>query len=151
MQRLVFTWQRLTILPAHLPLLHTPLAADDDLGAGVLLHVLEGVSSGSNEQSNKVDVRMTVLGDHHLVTHLHHRSLVVWRRLVVSVDEHHLLDAVVPHLLQLLPLPVLPRVQPLPVRGVDGFRRWRPILGVQRYAKVSASQSSARFLYFQLH
>ena len=52
--------------------------------------------------------------------------LVVWGWFVVHVDHHHPLDAVVPHLLQLLPLAVLPSIESLAVRGVDWLRRGRP-------------------------
>ena len=140
MQRLVLSWQRLTVLASHLALLDTALASDDDLGSGVLLHVLQSVSSWSNQQAHKVDVRMIVLGNHHFVTHFDLRSprnspndfgsiseetilLVIGRGLVIRVDEHHLLDAVMPHLLQLFPLPVLSRVQSLAIGRVDGLRR----------------------------
>ena len=70
-QRLVLSWQGLSILPSHLPLLHAPLPADDDLGSGVFLHVLQGVPSRPDQQTHEVDVRVVVLGDHHLVAHLH--------------------------------------------------------------------------------
>ena len=52
--------------------------------------------------------------------------LVIWRRFVVVVDHHHLLDAVVSHVLQLLPLPVLSGVQSLPVRRIYRLRGRRP-------------------------
>ena len=65
-------------------------------------------------------------------------SLVVWRGLVFAVDEQHLLDGIVSHLLKLLPLAIFPRVQPLTIRGVDGLRRGRPenitILGTENLA-----------------
>ena len=70
-QWLVLSWQRLPVLPSNLPFLHAPLPAYDDLGSGVLLHVLQGVPSWSDQQADKVDVRVVVLGDHHLVTDLH--------------------------------------------------------------------------------
>lgn len=64
--------------------------------------------------------------------------LIIWRRLVFAVDEQHLLDGVVSHLLKLLPLAIFPGVQPLTIRGVDGLRRWRPenirILGTENLA-----------------
>ena len=52
--------------------------------------------------------------------------LVIWRWFVVVVDHHHLLDAVVSHVLQLLPLPVLPGVESLPIRRIYRLRRRRP-------------------------
>ena len=57
--------------------------------------------------------------------------LVVGRRLVLGVEKHHFLDAVMPHVLQLLPLPVLPSVQPLAVATVDWFGTWRPAQAVR--------------------
>ncbi len=54
------------------------------------------------------------------------RSLVVRRWLVIGVDGQHVRDGMVTRLLQLLPLAVLPRVQPLAIRRVDGLRRGRP-------------------------
>ena len=52
--------------------------------------------------------------------------LVIWRWFVVVVDHHHLLDTVVSHVLQLLPLPILSGVESLPVRRIDGLGRRRP-------------------------
>ena len=66
-------------------------------------------------------------------------SLVIWRGLVLGVDEEHLLDGVVPHLLKLLPLAIFPRVQPLAIRGVYWLRRGRPanssILGTGKLSR----------------
>ena len=53
-------------------------------------------------------------------------SLVVRRRLVVAVDGHELLDALVTSLLQLFPLAVLTSVHPLAVRRVDRLGRGGP-------------------------
>ena len=55
-----------------------------------------------------------------------YHSLVIWRGLVLAVDKKHLLDGIVPHLLELLPLAIFPRVQPLAIRGVYWLRRGRP-------------------------
>ena len=60
------------------------------------------------------------------IDHNSHYILVIWRRFVIIVDQHHLLDTVVSHVLQLLPLPVLPGVQSLPVRRVNRLRGRRP-------------------------
>ena len=54
--------------------------------------------------------------------------LVIWRWFVVVVDHHHLLDAVVSHVLQLLPLAVLSGVQSLPVRRIDRLGGRRPTI-----------------------
>ena len=67
---------------------------------------------------------MTNINQWHVMMLYH--SLVIWRGLVLAVDEKHLLDGIVPHLLELLPLAIFPRVQPLTIRGVDGLRRGRP-------------------------
>jgi len=122
MERLVLTRQGLTIFPPDLALLDTALATNNDLSSGLFLHVLQSVSSGSNQQSHEVNVRVIVLRNHHLVAHFNHWRLVIWWRFVLRVHEHHLLDAVVSHLLQLFPLPVFPGVQPLAIRGVDWLR-----------------------------
>ena len=53
--------------------------------------------------------------------------LVVWRRLVVYVDSHELLDALVTGLFQFSPLPVLTGVHPLAIGRVDGLGRRRPV------------------------
>merc|ERR1719410_465520 len=127
-QRLVLARQRLPVLPADLALLDAALAADDDLGAGVLLHVLESVTSRTDQKAHEVDVRMTVLRDHHLVANLDLGRLVVWRRFVLRINGQHPLDTLVSHLLQLLPLAVLAGVQPLAVRGVDRLGGWRPAI-----------------------
>ena len=52
--------------------------------------------------------------------------LVIWRWFVVVVDQHHLLDAVVSHVLQLFPLAILSGVQSLPVRRIYRLRGGRP-------------------------
>jgi len=86
MQGLVFSWQRLPIFPSNLALFDATLAPDDDLRSSVLLHVLQSVPSWSNEQAYKVDVRMFLLGNHHLVRHFHCWRLIVGRSFVVWVD-----------------------------------------------------------------
>ena len=53
-------------------------------------------------------------------------SLVIRGRLVLAVDEQHLLDGIVSHLLKLLPLAVFPRVQSLTIRRVNWLRGGRP-------------------------
>jgi len=126
MQGLVFSWQRLPVLPSNLALFDAAFAPDDDLRSSVLLHVLQSVPSWSNEQPNKVDVGMFLLRNHHLVRHLHCGRLIVRRGFVVWVDQHHLLDAVVPDIFKFLPLAILSRVQPLPVPAVDRLRTRRP-------------------------
>lgn len=55
-----------------------------------------------------------------------YRLPVVRGRLVVRVKENHLLDGLMALLLQLFPLTVLPRVEPLPVAGVDRLRARGP-------------------------
>jgi len=150
MKRFIFTRQGLTIFSPNFSLFHTSFSSDDDLGSCVLFHVLEGIASGSNQQSNKVDVRMIILRNHNFITHFYLRSLVIWWRLVLGVDDHHPLDALVPHLLQLLPLPVLPRVQPLAVGGVDRLGGGRPILRVDWNTKISTPQSSTCLFNFEL-
>ena len=39
----------------------------------VFLEVFESVASGSDEEADKVDVGVLLLGNHHLVTHTHNR------------------------------------------------------------------------------
>lgn len=50
MQRLVFTRQHLSILPAHLPLLHRTFAPDHDLGTTLLLNVLQCIATNKSKE-----------------------------------------------------------------------------------------------------
>lgn len=75
-QRLILAGQRLPIFAAHLALLHRPLATDYDLGARVLLHRLQRVAARSDQQAHKVDVRMLLLRNEHLVADTNHRGSI---------------------------------------------------------------------------
>lgn len=138
-QRLVFTRQRLAVLATHLALLDRALAPNDDLGTRLFFHRFEGIASGSNEQPDKVDFRVLVLRNHYFVVDFDLRWLVVWRRLVVYVDSHELLDALVTGLFQFSPLPVLTGVHPLAIGRVDGLGRRRPVFWVWRNSEISHS------------
>jgi len=140
MQGLVFSWQWLPVFSPNLSLFDATLAPNDDLCTSILLHVLQSVPSWSNEKSDKVDVRMFLLGDHHLVRHLHCRRLIVRRSFVVRVDQHHLLDAIMPDVFEFFPFAIFSRVQPLPVPAVDRLRTWRPIILVAGDPQVAAPQ-----------
>lgn len=124
-QRFVLPGQRLTILPANLTLLHRSLAPDDDLRSGILLHGLQRVSTRSNQQPDKVDVRMFLLRNQHLVADANNRRFVVRRGFKFRIHTLHALNQLVALLLELLPRTELARVQPLAVAAVDRFRRWR--------------------------
>lgn len=80
-QWFVLTWQRLAILTAHFAFLDGTLATDYDLGTGVLFHGLEGIATWSNQQTDKVDVRMLFLRDEHLVADTNHRRPVEQNRM----------------------------------------------------------------------
>lgn len=148
MQWLVLARQRLAVLATDLALLDGAFAADDDLGTRLFLHRFESVASWPNEEADKVDLRVVILRNHHFVVHLDLRRLVVRRRLVVVVDGHELLDALVTCLLQLSPLPVLPSVHALAVRRIDGLGRRRPVFWVWRNSEISHSQASRCILDF---
>lgn len=45
MQRLIFPWQHLSILSAHLALLHRTFTPDHDLGTAFLLNVLQSITT----------------------------------------------------------------------------------------------------------
>lgn len=124
-QRFVLPGQRLTILPANLTLLHRPLAPNDDLRSGILLHGLQRVSTRSNQQPDKVNVRMFLLRNQHLVADANNRRFVVRRGFKFRIHTLHALNQLVALLFELLPRTKLARVQPLAVAAVDRFRRWR--------------------------
>lgn len=125
MQRFVLPGQRLTILPANLTLLNRALAPNDDLRSGILLHGLQRVSTRSNQQPDKVNVRMFLLRNQHLVADANNRRFVVRRGFKFRIHTLHALNQLVALLLELLPRTELARVQPLAVAAVDRFRRWR--------------------------
>lgn len=58
---LILARQHLAVLAAHLALLHGALAADHDLGAALLLDVLQGVATG--EGKARLGVRRLRYGD----------------------------------------------------------------------------------------
>ena len=150
-QRLVLARQRLPVLAPHLTLLYRALAADDDLGARVLLHRLQRVAARPDQQPDEVDIGVLLLRDEHLVADanhwrsvgkakvafmsclLHHplhrnHLLVVRRRLKVRIERLHALDELVALLLQLLARAELARVQPLAVAAVNRFGRRGPVV-----------------------
>ena len=51
-------------------LLDTALAADGDLGVGLLLHALLGVAARSDDQPDEIVARIVLLGDEHLRTRI---------------------------------------------------------------------------------
>ena len=67
MERFILAREGLTVPGGHLALLDAALAPDNDLGPGLLLHHLEGVAAGPDEQAHKVDLGVEVLRYHHLV------------------------------------------------------------------------------------
>lgn len=67
MQRFILPRQRLTILATHFSLLDRTLAAYNNLGSGVLLHGLERITTWTNQETHKIDVRMLLLWYQHLI------------------------------------------------------------------------------------
>lgn len=92
MQRLIFPWQHLSVLSAYLPLLHRTFTPDHDLGAALLLNVLQCITTWPDQETNKVDFWVFILGDHNFVIDSGGWRLVVCRGLEVRVESNHLSD-----------------------------------------------------------
>lgn len=146
MQRFILSRQWLTVLASNFSLLHGALATDDDLGSGVLLHGLQGVSTRPDQQADKVDVRMLFLGDEDLVADANHRRFVIRRWLKVRIHALHPLDQQMTLFFQLLPGAELAGIQPLAIAAVDRLRRWRSFFQILRYHHVPGAQLPADFL-----
>ena len=51
--------------------------------------------------------------------------LIIWWWFVLGVNSQHPLNRAMSRFFQFFPLPVIPRIQPLPVRRINRFRRGR--------------------------
>ena len=89
------------------------------------MFTFQGVSSRTNEQSDKIDFRMFFLRNHHLIRDTCHRRLVVNRRLKFRIQSDHLLNHNMTFFFQLASRPIFARVQTLTIRPVNWFRRGR--------------------------
>ncbi len=67
MKRFILPRKRLPISGGHFALLDAALAADDYLGARLLLQGLERVAARPDDQADEVDLGMAVLRDQDLV------------------------------------------------------------------------------------
>ena len=67
MKRFILPRERLSIPGGHFALLDAPFAADNDLGARLLLQGLERVAARPDDEADEVDLGMAVLRDQDLV------------------------------------------------------------------------------------
>lgn len=107
MQRLIFPWEHLSILPADLPLLHRTFSTDHDLSTALLFNVLQCITTWPNQQTNKVDFGVFILGNHNFVVDPGCWRFIICRRLEFGVESNHLSDERVSFLLNLLPRAIL--------------------------------------------
>jgi len=138
------------ILAPHLAFFDRAFATDYDLGASIFLHRLERVASGSNQQTHKVDVRIGLLRNHHLVGHFDHWWLVISGRLIFFIDLVHSCNSPVPFLFKLPTSPILASIEPLALIVVNGFRGWRPFIWISGDAKIICAESPAQLFNLQL-
>jgi len=138
------------ILAPHLAFFDRAFATDYDFGASILLHRLERVASGSNEQTHEVDVRIGLLRNHHLVGHFDHGWLVISGRLIFFIDLVHSCNSPVPFLFKLPTSPILASIEPLALIVVNGFRGWRPFIWISGDAKIICAESPAQLFNLQL-
>lgn len=88
--------------------------------------------------------------DHNFVIDSGGWRFVICRRFKVRVESNHLSDEGMTLLLNLLSCTILTGVQPLALAVVDGLRRRRPVLRVNRDSQVSCTQFTSQVFNLQL-
>ena len=76
----IFIVQSNIFLSNFLTFFDGSLSSNDDFGSGVFLHGLEGVTARTDQQTDKVDFWVFILGNHHFVVDSKH--IIAWVRRV---------------------------------------------------------------------